>query len=102
MSKMKKMDRPRMLEMVAGTNEVKKMIRPTKVQVMRAAMDNLDMSKLTDKERRRIERVLHPHDTMFSHRVPSEYLDAWREAAARSGVPMVVWLCESLNAAAAK
>lgn len=66
------------------------------------ALDTLDMSKLSLKERRRIERVLHPHDTMFSHRVPSEYLDAWREAAARKGMPMVEWLCDTLNAAAAK
>lgn len=60
----------------------------------------VDLSGLAPDQRERVERALHPRDTVFSRRFREGDVEAWRRAADRSGKNLRNWIEEVLNLAA--
>jgi len=61
----------------------------------------VDLSDLSPKQRRKIDRALHPRDTMVSQRFAQADVESWKNAAMRNDEALQVWMERVLNAAAA-
>jgi hypothetical protein len=52
----------------------------------------LDMTKLDPEVRRRVERALHPRDTLFSRKFAAADVRKWRKAAKLSRMTIQLWM----------
>jgi predicted DNA binding CopG/RHH family protein len=55
----------------------------------------IDLAKLPPDIRARVERDLHPRDTVMSVRVAKEDLEKWKASAEEEGVYFVEWVEEA-------
>lgn len=60
----------------------------------------VDLSGLAPDQRERVERALHPRDTVFSRRFRARDVEAWRLAAERAQISLRDWIEGVLNLAA--
>lgn len=51
-----------------------------------------DMNGLKEEQLRKIDRIVHPRDTLFSIRTVPEFAERWRQAAKGCSMPVQRWM----------